>query len=244
MIEAPINKIETLSLVDGPGIRTVIFFQGCKLRCKFCHNPETWSNQGTTYTIEDLVKKILRSKPYFQKNGGVTFSGGEPLLQSKFIIEVCKKLKEEKIHIALDTAGIGNGDYQELLKYIDLVLLDIKQITKEKYLDITQTNHYHDFLEFVKQLNQSNKEVWIRQVIIPGENDNIQYLKRLAKYLKKIKKISKVEFLPFHTMAFEKYNNLQIPNPFLKKEAMDKEICKELEEQFKLLYYKEKDINK
>ena len=121
MIKGSISSIETFGLVDGPGIRTVVFLNGCKLRCKYCHNPESWTMTKPDITPEELAKKIIRNKPYYKRNnGGVTFSGGEPLLQSKFIIEVAKILKKENIHIALDTAGVGNGDYEEILKYITL----------------------------------------------------------------------------------------------------------------------------
>ena len=138
MIKGSIKKIETFGLVDGPGIRTVVFFTGCKLRCKYCHNPEMWNMQEPNYTPQQLVDRIIRNKPYFEKsNGGVTFSGGEPLLQSNFLIEVCKLLRKENIHIALDTSGVGNGNYDEILSYIDLVLLDIKHVTKEGYKELT-----------------------------------------------------------------------------------------------------------
>ncbi len=242
-MKASINKIETLGLSDGPGIRTVIFFQKCNLRCKFCHNPETWIVKDNNYTIEELEKKILRSKPYFQNNGGVTFSGGEPLLHKEFIIELNKRLKKEKIHIALDTAGIGEGDYKELLKDIDLVLLDIKAITKEGFIDITQTDKFDIFMNFIKELNESNKDVWIRQVIIPNINDNNKYIEELVKFIKNnIKNVKKIELLPFHTMAFSKYKDLNIKNPYEKIEAMDKEKCKELENYLNNIY-KEKNLS-
>ena len=114
--KAKISKIESFSTVDGPGIRTTIFFSKCNLRCKYCHNPETWYQSENEYTIDDLYNKIMRNKPYFKNNGGVTFSGGEPLLHSEYLIDLCKKLKKEKIHIALDTAGIGKGNYKEILE--------------------------------------------------------------------------------------------------------------------------------
>ena len=138
MIKGSVDSIETFGLVDGPGIRTVVFLTGCKLRCKYCHNPEMWHLGKYNYTPSELAERILRNKNYFQRNnGGVTFSGGEPLLQSKFIIEVCKILKKENIHVALDTAGVGNGDYEEVLKYVDLVLLDIKHTNSIEYKELT-----------------------------------------------------------------------------------------------------------
>jgi len=230
-MNASINKIETLGLADGPGIRTVIFFQECKLRCKFCHNPESWIKKENNYSVDDLEKKILRSKPYFQNNGGVTFSGGEPLLHKDFLIELCKRLKKENIHIALDTAGIGNGDYKDLLELVDLILLDIKAITKDGFKNITQVDKFDEFNNFIKQLNKSNKDVWIRQVIIPEINDNKDYIDKLITFIENsIKNVKKIELLPFHTMAFSKYKDLGIKNPYEDKEAMDKEKCLQLEE--------------
>lgn len=229
MISASISKIESMGLVDGPGIRTVVFLNNCKLRCKYCHNPETWTLKENNYTSEELINKILKNKPYFQNNGGVTFSGGEPLLHYDFLIEVCRKLKEENIHIAIDTSGIGNGNYKELLELIDLVILDIKHISREGFIDITRTDNYDNFLEFTKELNKSGKDVWIRQVIIPGINDNKEYIKKLSTFIvDKINNVKKIEFLPFHTMAFSKYEELKINNPYKDIRSMDKEKCNEL----------------
>ena len=217
-MKASIDSIETFGLVDSPGIRTVIFLNKCNLRCKFCHNPETWVMKNENYTSEEIIDRVLRNKPYYKNNGGVTFSGGEPLLQYEFLLETCKKLKQENIHIAIDTAGIGNGDYQELLQTIDLVLLDIKHITKEGYIDITQTDNIDKFNDFVEQLNKTNVEVWIRQVIRPDVNDNIEYMNSLATYIKtNIKNVTKIEFLPFHTLGNEKYEKLGIKNPYKDK---------------------------
>ena len=232
-MKASIDSIETFGLVDGPGIRTVIFLNKCNLRCKFCHNPETWVMKNENYTSEQIIDRVLRNKPYYKNNGGVTFSGGEPLLQYEFLLETCKKLKQENIHIAIDTAGIGNGDYQELLQTIDLVLLDIKHITKEGYIDITQTDNIDKFNDFVEQLNKTNVEVWIRQVIIPDVNDNIEYMNSLATYIKtNIKNVTKIEFLPFHTLGNEKYEKLGIKNPYKDKKDMDKDKCNELYNHF------------
>lgn len=222
-----INSIETLGLLDGPGIRTVIFLNGCKLRCKFCHNPEMFNKKENNYTPKELVKKIISNKPYFKNGGGITFSGGEPLLQSDFIIECAKLLKKENIHIAIDTAGVGNGNYEKLLKYIDLVILDIKHTNKEEYKKITG-NEMKEIENFIISLNKSNKKVWIRQVIIPEITDNEEYIDSLIKYLEKIKNIEKVDFLPYHKLGKEKYDKLNIPYPYEDKPEMDKEKCKKL----------------
>ena len=241
MIKGSINKIETFGLVDGPGIRTVVFLNGCKLRCKYCHNPEMWQLKKENYTPEELVKKIIRNKPYFKRNnGGVTFSGGEPLLQSKFLIEVCKLLKKENIHIALDTSGVGNGDCEELLSYIDLVLLDIKHVTNEGYQNITGIN-IDESQKFIGALNKRGKPVIIRQVIVPGIMDNEEYLLGLKEQLKKINNIIKIEFLPYHTLGKEKYEELGIEYPYKDMEAMDQEKCKELYNKFINKIYTKKD---
>lgn len=233
MKQASIDSIETFGLVDGPGIRTVVFLNGCNLRCKFCHNPEMWKIKENNYSDLDIVQKVLRSKPYFKNNGGVTFSGGEPLLQYDFLVSVCKLLKKEDIHIAIDTAGIGLGDYSELLNTIDMVLLDIKHINKEGYKDITGNDLFDKFMEFVTELNKSNVEVWIRQVIIPGINDTKEYVISLAKFINdNIKNVTRVDFLPYHKMGNEKYKALNIIDPYEDKEAMDKTKCDELYKYF------------
>lgn len=227
-----ISSIETMGLSDGPGIRTVIFLNGCKLRCLYCHNPETWNLKEGNITKEELINRILRYKPYYKNSGGVTFSGGEPLLQINFLCEVCEELKKYDINIALDTAGVGTGQYEKLLKYIDLVILDIKALTKEKYKVLTG----YDISEFYKFLNicmKLEKKLWLRQVIIPGINDNIEYIKELAQFIKNIKGVEKIELLPYHTMGISKYKDLNISYPLENIEAMDKEKCKELEELLK-----------
>ena len=233
-----ISKIETFGTVDGPGIRTVLFFNNCLLRCKFCHNPEMWQEKNCNFSSEEIVKKILRNKPYFKNNGGITISGGEPLLQYRFLIDICKKLKKENIHIALDTSGIGLGHYKEILEYIDLVLLDIKHVNKNGFKNITQKDKYDEFIKFISFLNESNKEVWVRQVIIPDVNDNDKYIKELAKFIKKIKNVKKIEFLPFHTIGFTKYKQLNIDNPYINKKAKDEKECKKLYNKFLKIYKK------
>ena len=236
-IKGAVDSIETFGLVDGPGIRTVVFMSGCKLRCKYCHNPEMWKKGEENYTPISLANKILRNKNYFNKNGGVTFSGGEPLLQSKFIIEVAKILKKENIHIALDTAGVGNGNYEEILKYVDLVILDIKHVNRFKYYELTGYK-IDESLEFIEALNKSGKSVWIRQVIVPGLMDNTDYLKKLSSLVHKIKKVEKIEFLPFHKLGSDKYKKLNIVDPYQDLPEMDKEKCNKLYEEFLKIYNK------
>ena len=233
-MKASIDSIESFGLVDGPGIRTVIFFNGCKLRCKYCHNPEMWNKKEENYSVDDIVNKVKRFKPYYRDNGGVTYSGGEPLLHVDFLIELSKRLKEENINIALDTAGCGVGKYDELLKYIDLIILDIKHVEPSSFKSLTGFEKTES-LKFIDSLNRSNKKVWIRQVIIPDVNDNYEYIDKLHDFLKNIKNIEKVEFLPYHKLGSEKYIALNIFNPYKDKREMDKEKCNELYNYFENL---------
>ena len=235
IIKGSIDSIESMGLVDGPGIRTVIFMNGCRLRCKYCHNPEMWTKKENNITPEEIVKKVLRNKPYFKNNGGVTFSGGEPLFQPEFLLETCKLLKKENIHIALDTAGHGFGNYNEILKYVDLVLLDIKHTNKKDYKELTGWN-IDEADEFIKSLNKSNKKVWIRQVIVPGIMDNDEYLTSLSNKLKTIKNIERIDFLPYHKLGREKYIAMNIPYPLENTPEMNKDECQKLYEKFMNIY--------
>ncbi len=228
MTKGSIDSFETFSTLDGPGIRTVVFLNGCKLRCLFCHNPEMWNLKEKNFTPEEVVQKILRNKPYFKNGGGVTFSGGEPLLQIDFLIETCKLLKRENIHITLDTAGVGLGDYDEILSLVDLVIFDIKALDDINYMKMTG-NKISESLKFLECCQKNNKKMWIRQVIVPGINDSEAYIDSLAHFIKKLKNIEKIELLPFHTMAYEKYKKLNLDNRLKDKVNMDKEKCNKLE---------------
>lgn len=234
-MEASINSIESFGLVDGPGIRTVLFFNGCKLRCKYCHNPEMWKKLDNNYTVSDIVEKIKRFKPYYREIGGVTYSGGEPLLQVDFLIELSKELKKEGINIALDTAGCGIGKYREILELVDLVILDIKHVDLEGYKDLTSQEKIES-LKFIQELNNSNKKVWIRQVIVPDVHDSDDYIEKLAGFLINIRNIEKIEFLPYHKLGSEKYEKLGLNNPYKEKQEMNKEKNNQLYEKFMLIY--------
>lgn len=228
-MKGSISQIESFGLVDGPGIRSVVFLNGCLLRCKYCHNPETWAMSDMNMTSDELVLKILKNKPYFKKNnGGVTFSGGEPLLQTEFLIEVSKKLKEEDIHIALDTAGVSATDkYKALLPYIDLVILDIKHVDPEEYQDLVRYDIAKKLI-FLEDCKALNKKLWIRQVIVPGIHDNEEYISKLYEFVSTIPNVEKVEFLPYKKLGEEKYKELGIENPYKDKESMDDEECMKL----------------
>ena len=224
-----INSIETMGLVDGPGIRFVVFMQGCPLRCIFCHNPETWklNDKSKEYTPEELINKVKKYKPYFKNNGGITFSGGEPLMQKEFLLECLKLCKKENIHTCIDTAG-SIKDCEEILKLTDLVIFDIKGTNKENYKKITNYN-IDNSLEFIKTCEKLNKPLWLRIVIIPGINDTKEYINELIEFIKPIKNVEKIEFLPYHTLGVHKYEELGI-NYILKNiPDMNKEKCKELE---------------
>ena len=229
-----VNSVESLGTVDGPGIRAVIFLNGCSLRCKYCHNPETWIMQEKNYEPSSLVEKVIRYKPYFNHGGGVTFSGGEPLLQPEFLIECSRLFKENGINVALDTAGAGIGHYEEILKYTDLIIFDVKDVTKERFFDLTGGNIENTW-QFLDIARKMNSKFWIRQVIIPGVNDTFAYMEELDKYIKdhiNIDNVERVEFLPYHKLGTEKYEKLHIFNPYQEKEAMDTTKCKELYDYF------------
>lgn len=222
-----IDSIETMGLVDGPGIRFVVFMQGCPLRCLYCHNPETWNIGGKMeITPNELVRHIYKYRNYFGKNGGVTFSGGEPLYQHEFLLECLKLCKKMGIHTCIDTSGVSENN-EEILKYVDLVIWDIKALDKETYKYITGKN-IDKSLEFIKLCQKMNKEMWIRQVIIPGINDNIEYIKKLKKFIEPLKNIKKIELLPYHELGISKYKQLGIPYRLKNVKAMDKNKCDEL----------------
>ena len=202
-MEGKIHSIESMGLVDGPGIRTVVFMQGCDLRCKFCHNPDTWamdSSQVKRMTPGQLVEKVQRFRPYYGQEGGVTFSGGEPLLQPEFLEEGLSLLKEVGIHTCLDTAGVGMEDY------------DYKQVTSEKYREMTGKSRDR-FQTFQKLLEKMGTPVWIRHVMVPGLTFGEAHVKELEAYLKDIPNIQKVELLPYHVLGVHKYQKLGIHYP-------------------------------
>ena len=229
-IKGRINSIETMGLVDGPGIRFVVFLQGCPLRCLYCHNPETWSSKdyNVEITPEELVEKIKRYKNYFGEEGGVTFSGGEPLLQKKFLLECLKLCKKEQIHTAIDTAGAVSG-YEEILNYVDLVIFDIKSYKKMQYQEITNQS-IDNSLKFLYSCQKKEKKMWLRTVIVPGINDTEEFVLGLKNFVHHLKHIEKIELLPYQTLGVEKYKKLNIPYRLDGVLPMDIEKCKKLQE--------------
>ncbi len=227
-----INSIETMGAVDGPGLRIVFFLQGCPLRCIFCHNPETWNEkENILMTPSEVLEKIIRYKNYFGTNGGVTFSGGEPLYQPEFLLEVLKLCKKNNIDTTIDTSGVNNnrGLKEEILKYTDLVIMDIKGIDVNNYKEIT-SKKITESLEFIDLCQKLNKKMWLRQVIVPGINDNEEYILKLKKFIEPLKNIDKVELLPYHTLGLEKYKKLGIKYKLDKVNDMDIDRCKKLEQ--------------
>lgn len=228
-MEGYIESIETMGLVDGPGIRFVVFMQGCPLRCLYCHNPETWAEKKKNpITPQELVDKIVRYKPYFEEEGGVTFSGGEPLNQPEFLLECLKLCKKEGIHTCLDTSGVGKKLVKEILDYVDLVILDIKAVEAKEYEKITSRN-IETSLEFLKLCQELNKKMWLRQVIVPSLNDDEEHVLKLKEFIKPLKNIERVELLPYHLYGVEKYKKLGIPYRLDGVKPMDVDKCHKLQ---------------
>ncbi len=207
-----IHSLESFGTVDGPGIRYVIFMQGCSLKCKYCHNRDTWNlHSGTEITVNELVEKIEKYKPYILPNGGVTVTGGEPLLQAPFLIRLFKKLKEKNIPTAIDTSGMFDitNDIKELLSYTDLVLLDIKHIDDEKCKKLVGFSNKKE-LNFARYLSDNNIPVWIRQVIVPGITDDNEDLLKLKKFIESLKNVKKIELMPYHQLGKYKWEKLDL----------------------------------
>lgn len=234
MIKGRIHSIESMGLVDGPGVRVVVFFQGCNLRCAYCHNVDTWNLEGgNEFTPEDLVKRILRFKPYFSKgNGGVTFSGGEPLLQKEFLLETLKLCKKNGVHTVLDTAGCGVGGYEEIFKYVDLILFDLKHSDKESFKNLTLRD-MKESEKFLEIANSMGKKFWIRHVVVPGVTDGDNHIKKLASIIKNINNVEKIELLPYHLLGVNKFKELRVPYRLEGIPAMNKDKTKEIEKKLK-----------
>lgn len=212
-----IHSIETCGTVDGPGIRFVVFTQGCLLRCQYCHNPDTWTTEeNKKISVDEILQKYDGVKE-FLRNGGLTVTGGEPLLQIDFVTSLFKAAKSKNIHTALDTSGIlfnkkNTSKIDELLKYTDLVLLDIKHIDDVEHKKLTGMSNVN-VLDFAKYLSDKNIPVWIRHVVVPQITNNEEYLTRLGQFLSTLKNIQALDVLPYHDMAIPKYENLGIDYP-------------------------------
>lgn len=224
-IKGRIHSLESFGTVDGPGIRFVTFMQGCPLRCAYCHNPDTWDiKRAVKYelTPEELITEVLKYKNFIRK-GGITVTGGEPLMQAEFVAEYFRLCKNEGLHTALDTSGIiCNDAAMKVLDYSDLVMLDIKTINTELHPKLTGARHEMP-LRFLNILEERNIDTWIRHVIVPGLTDNDEDLQKLAEYVSKYKCVKKVELLPYHTMGTFKYDELGIEYPLKGTEQLSKE---------------------
>ena len=224
-----INSIQTLGTLDGPGVRFVLFMQGCPLRCAYCHNPDTWDfSKGEEYSARDIFKKVMRYKSYYGKNGGITVSGGEPLMQAEFVKELFELCEKEGIHTCLDTSGgLWNEKIEELLEVTDLCLLDIKMTTGENYRRYIKWD-IEPVLFFLDRLEKRNIPAWIRQVIVSGINDNEKNILALKEIISSHKNIVKTELLPFRKICTVKYDNLGIEFPLKNYPETSKEQIEEL----------------
>ena len=226
-----IHSFESLGAVDGPGIRFVIFMQGCNLKCKYCQNRDTWDiNGGNSYTVKEVIEKLMRYKNYMiASNGGVTLSGGEPLLQQDFVIALFQELKKQNISTCIDTSGMFEitDKIKQIVDLTDVFLLDIKAINDETCKYLTGFSNKRE-LEFARYLNEKNKRIWIRQVLIPGITDKKEDLLKLKEFLNSIK-VEKFEFLPYHDLGKYKWEKLGIPYELEDVRTANSEDVKEAE---------------
>ena len=226
-----IHSIESLAAVDGAGLRCAVFLSGCPLRCVYCHNPDTWEKGGTSWTAEDLVKKIARFKPYFSTNGGATFSGGEPLLQAEFLLECAQILEKEGIPFVLDTSGSVplSQEVRYLTEKSESVLLDLKFWDDSSYRNHTGQGMDRT-LEYLRFLDEIGKKTVLRTVIVPEINDTEEALDRYLSLVQGFSCITEYELLPFHTLGFHKYEALGICNPLKDYKALNPEVKDKLQE--------------
>lgn len=225
-----IHSTESFGAADGPGVRFIVFMQGCHMRCRYCHNPDTWKmDGGDEVTADEILKRALRFKPYWGKDGGITISGGEPLLQIDFVIELFKKAKELGINTCIDTAGNPFtkeepffSKFEELMKYTDLLLLDLKEINPARHKDLTGFDN-SNIIEMAKYLSEINKPVWIRHVLVPEHSDFDEDLDALGDFIDTLSNVDRVEILPYHTLGKFKWENLGIPYSL---ESISPPICR------------------
>lgn len=214
-----IHSLESFGSADGPGVRYIIFLRGCNMRCKYCHNPDTWAKKdgNMLMTADEVLQKALRYKNYWKNNGGITVSGGEALLQIDFLIELFRKAKEKGIHTTLDTSGNPftreNPFFEKfnvLMKYTDLFMLDIKHIDDECHKKLTGCSN-KNILDMANYLSDNNKDMWIRHVLVPGITDSKEQLTNLKEFISTLNSVKKVEILPYHTLGVFKWEELGIP---------------------------------
>ena len=227
-----IHSTESFGTVDGPGVRFVVFMQGCPMRCLYCHNPDTWEpRRGTERTVSDLLAEYGSCREFY-KNGGITVTGGEPLMQLDFVTELFEKAKKQGIHTCLDTSGIVfDPDNEEtvpkfvrLCKATDLVMLDIKHIDDEAHRKLTGHSN-RNILAFARFLCEQGVTLWVRHVVVPGLTDDEAALRRLGNFLGGLKNLKALDVLPYHTMGKAKYERLGIPYPLGDTPPADKALA-------------------
>lgn len=228
-----LHSIETMGLLDGPGIRTVFFLQGCPLRCQFCHNPDTQEfSQRRPIEVEEVLQIASRYRTYYGEDGGVTFSGGEPLAQPKFVYEALKALKAEGYDTCVDTSSVVSPKaLREIVPYVDHFLLDIKEFTPEAFEELTavKMDHLHNFIEVIREGNFHGK-LWIRHVMVPGRTDTEAHMDMFVETIEPLRPwIERIEILPYHVMGKDKYKQLGRPYPLEGVAPMDKDEAKKLE---------------
>lgn len=234
--EGRLHSVQTMGTLDGPGVRFIAFLQGCPLRCCYCHNPDTWElSAGETVTARELVKRALRYRAYFGPQGGVTLSGGEPLMQAGFVKEFFSLCKARGLHTALDTSGYRlDEEVKQVLAVTDLVLLDIKMTSEEEYLYQTGGS-LETVLKFLRYCQEQAVPLWVRHVVVPGINDTEEDARRLASLLKGYTAVRRVEFLPFRKLCLEKYRQMGIPFPLEEAPECSPRRCQELQKEAGLL---------
>jgi len=212
-MKGKIHSFQSLGAVDGPGLRYVVFMQGCSLRCAYCHNPDTWSTGGKEYSVDEVFEKIMRCKPYFAETGGVTVSGGEPLLQWEFVSELFQRLQKAGIHTALDTAGIGDLDgARQVLIHTNLVLCDLKFTNEADYLQYCKGD-MNTVITFLKLTEELHIPLWIRHVVVPRLTDSDAHLLNIISLSAQFSNLQKIQLLPFKKMCTSKYDALGIRFP-------------------------------
>ena len=236
-MQGRIHSLESFGTVDGPGVRYVVFFQGCPMRCAYCHNPDTWElNAGELMDSDYIIEQFERNRSFYT-TGGITATGGEPLMQIDFLTELFTKAKEKDIHTCLDSSGIAfnpnnpelMAKFDKLIKVTDLVMLDIKHIDPEKHFALTK-QHNENILAFAQYLSDNGIELWIRHVVVPGLTDDDVYLEKLGYFIGGLKTLKALDVLPYHTMGVVKYEKLGIEYPLKDVPAMSQKTALEKKE--------------